>query len=84
MYGGVDVEIHIFFTLTLVLGGWSASCLRHFSLKGKSAQYLSHRRMGGPQSQYGQQADEKFLTLTNLKPRHLIHSAHSQQLHQLH
>jgi hypothetical protein len=30
-YGRVDGEIHIFLTLALVGGEWSASCLGHFT-----------------------------------------------------
>jgi hypothetical protein len=31
MYGGVDILIHVFFTLALAGGEWSASHLCHFT-----------------------------------------------------
>jgi hypothetical protein len=47
-YGGVDVQIHIFLTLALVGGEWSASPLPLYPL-GKNPQYPLDRRFGGPQ-----------------------------------
>jgi hypothetical protein len=35
-YGGVDVQIHVFVTLALVGGEWSASRSCRFTRRGKS------------------------------------------------
>jgi hypothetical protein len=53
-YGEVDVEIHIFLTLALAGGEWSASCPGHFTLGEQPPWYPLERRLGGPQSWSGQ------------------------------
>jgi hypothetical protein len=35
-YGGVDVQIHIFLTSTIVGGGWSPLCPDHFNPRGRA------------------------------------------------
>jgi hypothetical protein len=63
-YGGVDVYIHVFLTSALIRGEWSASrCGRSYYL-GKNPQYTLNRRLGGPQSRFGQCEEEKILDPT--------------------
>jgi hypothetical protein len=47
--GGVDVWLHVFLTLALVGGEWSASGPGRFSPRGKRPQYPMDRRLGMPQ-----------------------------------
>jgi hypothetical protein len=51
-YGGLNVYIHIFLTLTLAGGEWLASCPGALS-SGESPWYALDRRLGGPQSLSG-------------------------------
>jgi hypothetical protein len=46
-YGGMDVEIHVFFTLILVLGVSSASRHGRFSTAGKMPRYPRERKLCG-------------------------------------
>lgn len=75
---GSDVEIHIFLTLALVVGEWSASLtLLLLYPWGKSTQYPLHLRMGGPQSWSGSHVKRKILDPT--RTRTLIPSSSSLQ-----
>jgi hypothetical protein len=60
-YGGVDVEIHIFLTLALVGGEWSASRSDCFTSEERAPRYSLYRSLGGPQSRSGQGGKEKML-----------------------
>jgi hypothetical protein len=51
-YGGVDVQTHVFLTLALVLGEWSAS--RH------GPWYPLDRRLTGRQSRSGRRGEVKI------------------------
>jgi hypothetical protein len=62
--GGVDVEIHIFLTLTLAGGEWSASRPGRFTPEKKRPWYPLDRRLGGHKTQYGRRGEEKILDLT--------------------
>jgi hypothetical protein len=57
-YGGVDVYIHIFLTLAIVEGKWSASP------PGKSCRYSLDRRLSGPQSRSWPRGEEKIIDPT--------------------
>jgi hypothetical protein len=61
-YVGVDVQIHIFLTLALVGGEWSAS-----RPPGKSPRYPFYRRLGGPQSWSGQYGEVKIFYPTGTR-----------------
>jgi hypothetical protein len=67
MYGGVDVEIHSFFTSTLVGGGWSASHPGRFTLQEKSPRYPVDSRLGGPQSRSVRREENKILDHTGTR-----------------
>jgi hypothetical protein len=45
-----EVELHMFLTLALDRGEWSASCYRHFPSLEKDLWYPLGRRQGDPQS----------------------------------
>jgi hypothetical protein len=53
MYGGVDVQTHLFLTLALVGGEWSASRPGCFTPGERAPLYPLDRRLGGPQSWSG-------------------------------
>jgi hypothetical protein len=82
-YGGVNVKIHIFLTLALAGGEWSASHPSRFTPRGKSPRYPLDRRLGGLQSRFGQRRDETNLTLPGLELRTLGRPARSQSLYPL-
>jgi hypothetical protein len=63
-YGGVDVWIHIFLTLALAGGEWSASRPGPLYPRGNRPRYPLDRRLGGPQSLAGQCGEEKILDPT--------------------
>jgi hypothetical protein len=69
-YGGVDVQIQIFFTSALA-GGVVSFTPRPFYPQGESPKNQLDRRLGGPQSQSGYAETRKFLTLQGLKLRPL-------------
>jgi hypothetical protein len=60
MYGGVDLWIHVFFTLQLVEGEWSASRSGHFN-RGKQTRYPFDRKLGGPQRRSERHGEGKIL-----------------------
>jgi hypothetical protein len=55
-YGGVDICIHLFLTLTLA--GLP---------QGKSPQYPLNRRLGGPQNESGERGEKKNIALTGTR-----------------
>jgi hypothetical protein len=59
-YGGVDVQIQIFWTSALAGGEWLASGL-------ESPRYPMDRRLGGPQSRSGQYGEVKILDPTGTR-----------------
>jgi hypothetical protein len=63
MYGGVDVQIHVFLTSALDGGEQSASRSSHFT-PGKEPPVPMDRRMGEPHSHSGQYAKVKILDIT--------------------
>jgi hypothetical protein len=80
VYGGVDVWIHIFLTLALAGGEWSASHPGHFT-PGERA--LGTHWIGGwmdPRACLDDVEKRKFLTLLGLELQPLS-SAHSQLLY---
>jgi hypothetical protein len=82
-YGGVDVYIHIFLTLALAGGEWSASRPGRFT-PGERAP--STHWIGGwvnPKSGLDDVEKRKFLPLPGLELRPLGYSARSQSLYQL-
>jgi hypothetical protein len=66
VYVGVDVQIHIFLTYTLVGGEWSATRPGRFN-PGKMFQYPSERRLGEPHSRYGRRGEENILDPTRTR-----------------
>jgi hypothetical protein len=82
-YGGVDVYIHIFLTLALVGGKWSASCPGRFTSVERA--YGTHW-IGGwmdPRAGLDDMEKRKFLTLPGLELRLLSRPARSQSLYRL-
>jgi hypothetical protein len=72
MYGGVDVQIHVFLTSAVVGGEWSASCPYRFTLVER-APYT--RWTGGwvvPRADLDDMEKWKFLTLLELELRLLL------------
>jgi hypothetical protein len=77
-YAGVDVQIHIFSTSTLVGGEWSTSRPGRFT--------PGTRWIGGwvnPRAGLDDVDSRKFLTLPGLEPRTLSLPARSQSLYRL-
>jgi hypothetical protein len=73
MYGKVEVQLHMFLTLALDGGEWSASCPCFF-IPGKESWYPTDRRLGGPQRWFGHDGkEEKSLPCPYLEsnPDHL-------------
>jgi hypothetical protein len=66
-YGGVDVQIQIFFTSAVDGGEWSASRPGRFTPKERTPPYTFDRRLGGPHSRYGRRREEKILDLTGTR-----------------
>jgi hypothetical protein len=83
VYGGVDVQIHIFLTSALVIGEWSASWAGCFN-PGERASG-SHWTGGWVGARAGLEDVEKreFLTLPGLELQSLGRPAHSQSLYRL-
>jgi hypothetical protein len=59
-YGEVDVQIHVFLTLTLVGGEWSASRPCHLTPGERALGNKLDRRLGGPQSWPGWYGEAKI------------------------
>jgi hypothetical protein len=66
-YGGVDVQIHVYLTLALVGGKWSASRPDRFTPGERAPVYALDRRLGGPQSQSGRRGEEKIPDFTGTR-----------------
>jgi hypothetical protein len=60
-YGKVDIWTHIFLTLALAGGEWSASLPGRFTSRVMSLRYTLDRRLGEPQSQSRRLEEEKIL-----------------------
>jgi hypothetical protein len=58
----VGAELHVSFISALVGGEWSVSCAGHFTSGEKDSQ-----RLGGPQSQSAQHAEENILNPTGTR-----------------
>jgi hypothetical protein len=84
MYGGVDVEIHIFLTSALVGGEWSASRPARFTPVKRAPGTHWIGCWVGPKAALDDVENRKFLTLPRLKFRPLGRPVHSQSLYQLH
>jgi hypothetical protein len=81
--GGVDVQIHVFLTLALVVGEISFTP-RAALLPGKEPQYPLDRRLGGPQSRSGRHGEVKILDPTGTRNSDPSgRPAHSQSLYRL-
>jgi hypothetical protein len=81
-YGGMDVLIHIFLTLVLVGGDWSASRPDRFT-PGKSCRYPFDRKLGGPNAGLDDVEKRKFFILPGLELRPLSRPARSPSLYRL-
>jgi hypothetical protein len=66
-YGGVNVWIHIFLTLVLVGGEWSASRPSRFTPGERAPRYPLDRRLGGPQSRSARRGGENILDRTGTR-----------------
>jgi hypothetical protein len=66
VYGGVDVQIHIFLTSTLVGSEWSTSRPGRFIL-GKKPWYPVDRRLGGLSTGLDDVEKREFLIITGLE-----------------
>jgi hypothetical protein len=80
MYGGVDVQIHVFLISAQVGGEWSASRLDHF-IPGERAP-VTHWIGGwvGPKAGLDDVEKRKFLTLPGLELQPIGLPARSQSL----
>jgi hypothetical protein len=81
--GGVDVQIHIFLTSTLVGGEWSVSRPGCFIPGERAPGTHLIRRWVGPRADLDDIEKRKFLTLPGLELRPLGNPARSQSLHRL-
>jgi hypothetical protein len=66
MCGGQDVEIHVYLTLALVGGEWSASRPGRFT-PGEITRYPLNRGLGEPQNRSGRRGEEKNLASTRTR-----------------
>jgi hypothetical protein len=62
-YGGVDVQIHIFLTLALIGGEWSASCPGRFTPGERAPGTNLIGGWVGPRAGLDEVEKRKFLTL---------------------
>jgi hypothetical protein len=81
-YGGVDVQIHIFLTLALVGGEWSASCAGCFA-PGETAPRTHWIVWVDPRVGMDDVEKRKFFTLPGLELRPLGRPARRQSLYRL-
>jgi hypothetical protein len=81
VYGGVDVYIHVFLTLALVGGEWSASRLGRFTPGERAPGTHWIGGWVGPRASVDSMEKSKFLTLPGLELRPLCRPAHSQLLY---
>jgi hypothetical protein len=82
-YGGVDVLIHIFLTLALVGGEWSASRRGRFSPRKRTPGTNLTGGWVSPRAGLDDVEKKKFLTLPGLELRHLGHPVRSQSLYRM-
>jgi hypothetical protein len=82
-YGGVDVKIHVFLTLALVGGEWSASRPNRFAPVERAPGTHWIGCWGDPRVGLDDAEKRKFLTLPGLELRPLGRSARSQSLYRL-
>jgi hypothetical protein len=82
-YGGIDVYIHIFLTLVLVGGEWSASRLGHFTPGERTPGIHWTGGLVGPRAGLDDVEKRKFLTLSGLEIRPLGRPACNQSLDRL-
>jgi hypothetical protein len=80
VYGGVDVQIHIFLTSALVGGKWSASRPGLFTPEERAPRIPWIQGWVDPRAGVDNMEKRKFLTLLGLKLQPLGHPAHSQSL----
>jgi hypothetical protein len=80
-YGGVDVQFHIFLTLALVGGEWSASRPGRFTPRERAPG--THWKAGwvGPRTSLDDMGKKKISPLTGLELQPLCHPACSQSLY---
>jgi hypothetical protein len=83
VYGGVDMQIHIFLTSVLVGGQWSASRPGHFTpgIRAPGTQWI--KGWMGPRAGLGDVEKRQFLTLPGLELPALGCPARSQSLYRL-
>jgi hypothetical protein len=67
VYGGVDVQIHIFLTLARVGGEWSASHPCHFTPRERAPGTQWTGGWVGPRASLDDMEKRKFLTLQGLE-----------------
>jgi hypothetical protein len=79
-YGGVDVEIHVFLSLALVGGEWSASRPGRFTPGERAPGTYWIGGWVGPRAALDVAEKREFFTLLGLKLRPLGHPARSQSL----
>jgi hypothetical protein len=77
-YGGVDVDIHVFLSLVLVRGEWSAS---RPGERAPGANWIGD--WVGPRTGLDDVEKRKILPLPGLELRSLTHPARSQSLYRL-
>jgi hypothetical protein len=82
-YGGVEVWIHIFLTLALVGGEWSASHPCRFTPEERAPGTHWIGGWVGPRAGLDDVEKRKFLTLPGLELRLLGRPARSQSLYRL-
>jgi hypothetical protein len=83
-YEGVDVYTHVFLTLALVGGEWSASRPGRFTPEERAS---GTHWIGGwvdPRTDMDDMENRKFLTLPGLELQSLSCAAHSQSLYKPH
>jgi hypothetical protein len=80
---GVDVQIHVFLTLGLAGGEWSASYLGHFTPGERASNTQWIGSWMGPRADPDNVEKRKYLTLSGIELQPLGRPAHSQSLYQL-
>jgi hypothetical protein len=81
--GGMDVQIHIFLTLALAGGEWSASLPGRFTPGERAPDTHWIGGSVGPRSGLDDVEKRKFFALQGLDLRPLGHTAHRQSLYRL-
>jgi hypothetical protein len=82
-YGGVDMQIHVFFTSALIGGEWSASRPGRFIPRERAPGTHWTGRWVGPRTGLDEAEKRQFLNLPGLELRPLRRPAHSQSLYRL-